>query len=599
MSRFARPAWPRPAALLACLLPILIAALPGCSRDRRPSLILVILDTTRADHLGCYGYGEARTATLDSLATAGVRFDQAITAAPVTAPAITTILTGTLPAVHGMRDNERFAISPDLPLLAESFRAAGYRTGAVVAAVPLLGRNGYARGFESYDDHFAEDAYDTHDSYYFDRAADLRGSERRAAAVTDRALDWLAGLGRDEPYFLFVHYFDPHGPFDPPPEHARRHPTEPYDGEIAYMDAQLGRLLAGTRARAGKGAQVRVLVVGDHGEALFEHDEMAHGFFLYDSTLRVPLIVSGGDHGPAPRRGRVVPGQVRTLDVAPTICSWMGLPRPGTFAGEDLSPALAPGGAARPLPAACDTAWAETFLTQLRYGWSPLMAVRTAAWKWVKAPSPELYDLAADAGELRNLAGAEPVREAALGGWLDARLARADSLRGRLGARPVAADPDLERKLAALGYLSGARHASLAPDWSLPDPKDGNRTWNVETRRAQLIRMADLCLDGHRPAKALGWLDRAAAVAPLRGREPAMRGLALERLELPAEALDAYAETLLSETDPEFAARLRLEMTRLLLELGRRDEAAALVRDLRQDPGAPDDVRRALRWLAP
>jgi choline-sulfatase len=564
--------------------------LPGCSGDAGPSVILIIMDTTRYDRFGCTDDPAATTPTLDSLATAGVRFAQAVTAAPVTGPAITSILTGVYPAVHGVRDNRRFVINPRLELLAEAFRKAGYRTGAVVGAVPLLGRFGYRRGFERYDDRFAEDAYLTHDPAYAGQAVDLRESERRATAVTDHGLEWLGSLRRGQPFFLLAHYFDPHGPYDPPPHYAALHPDEPYDGEIAYMDAEIGRLLAGARTFLRDPGRLCVVAVADHGEGLFDHDEMGHGFFLYDTTVRVPLIMSGP--GAAP--GLIVRNAVRTIDVAPTLCSWCGVPIPATCTGVDLVPALAGG----PVPATCDTAYIETFWTQLHYSWSPLQALRTPAWKWIRAPRPELYDLHSDPAESANLAGGDLPEQAALATRLDSILAGFTEPADRLGASPADVDPDLDRKLKALGYVSGQESDDVRADYDLPDPKDGNRDWNREERRQQHLQAARRYYENQHWSKALRRLEMAAALGPLEKQDEALLGVLLARAGRYEESLVAYRRALATEDDPAGRSYVRLELVRLLVHLGRLPEARAQAETLRTEPAIPEAVRSGLQELS-
>jgi arylsulfatase A-like enzyme len=560
-----------------------IGVIGGCSGDQRPSVIFVIMDTTRYDRLGCAGYARATTPTLDSLATSGVRFATTITAAPVTGPAITTILSSVLPPVHGVRDNRRFALNPNLGLLAEVFRDAGYQTGAVVGAVPLLGRFGYNRGFASYDDRFSEDQYRTYSPGATAKRSDLRESERRAGAVTDRCLAWLAQAKRNRPVFLLAHYFDPHGPYDPPPAFAALHPADPYDAEIAYMDSEIGRLLAGARDLLGDG--IRVVAVGDHGEGLFDHNEMAHGFFVYDTTIKVPLIFSG--EGAA--SGLVVTAAVRTVDIAPTVCHWLGIAPLATFTGTDLSAGLR----GEPIPTTCDTAYVETFWTQLHYSWSPLQGIRTPAWKWIKAPRPELYDLATDPGEQIDLAGSSPTVAEQLQAQLEEQLAALSSENQHLGAGLAEIDPDLDRKLEALGYVSGSRSTSVVPDYSLPDPKDRNRQWNPEERRLQHWQAANRLYENGRIEDALWRLSLAAEITPLRKAEAALHGLLLSRSGRHHEALVAYRQALQTEEDPQGQAFIRVELARLLATLGHQKEATAQIDTLRASPHTPPPLLEA------
>jgi choline-sulfatase len=571
-----------PALAAAALLTAAAVFAPGCSRDAAPCVVLIITDTTRADALGCYGAVDAGTATLDSLARTGVRFAQAVTHVPVTAPSITTILSGTLPPAHGVRDNGRFTVHEDLVLLPEVFRDAGWRTAGVAAAVPLLGRFGYARGCEVYDDDFASDPYPVHDPRLAAQADDLRRSERRAGPVTDRALAWLEGVPRGDAAFLLVHYFDPHHPYDPPPAYAARHPGRPYAAEVAYMDAEIGRLLDGVRRARGPEADVRVVVAGDHGESLGQHEEADHGFFLYDTTLRVPLIFSG----PGARPGLAAPGAVRLVDVARTVCDWLGLDTPPSMGGASLLPALG-GGAA---PAACDTALIETFLTQLHYDWSPLMGVRTSQAKWVKAPRPELYDLIADPGEVRNLIAERPDEAAAWSAAHDRLLAEARRGFARWGARPAGADPDLDRRLRSLGYAAGSSRGPVEPDWSLPDPKDGNRRFNQRQARQALLAEASLAARDGRADEALGLVEKAAAIDTLRGREAAFQAHLLARLERWSEALPLHRQALRGPLAPADEARARLGLAETLAMLQDVGAARSELDLLEAQPGLPADV---------
>jgi arylsulfatase A-like enzyme len=565
-----------------------ILGLNSCSSGERQCVLLIIMDTTRYDRFGCTGHRSASTPTLDSLATQGVRFANTVTATPVTGPAITTILSSVSPPVHGVRDNARFIMSKNLGLLAEAFKQAGYQTGGIAAAIPLLARFGYDRGFDYYDDRFSDDPYRVHNQLYASKEADLRTSERRASAVTDHALQWLAGVDKKQSVFMLVHYFDPHYPYDPPPAYAARFPNEPYDGEVAYMDAEIGRLLAGIRQTVGQ-HRVLAVAVADHGEGLSDHEEGSHGFFIYDSTVKVPLIFAGGGCSP----GLVVDGAVRTLDVAPTICAWSGIEAPATFAGRDLTSALI----GDPVPVGCDTAFVETFWPQLHYNWSPLQGLRTATWKWIKAPRPELYNIQSDPAETANLIDAYPDVVASLTRQLDAYLADAADRARRLGASESEADPQLDRQLAALGYVSGSRQRSIVPDFSLPDPKDGNRNWNREQARQMHLAMASVLHRSGKTAEALHELELAAEVRELGGKEAAMRGMLLHKTGRSVEAVRAYESALHTERDPLEAALSRLELIDILVATGQKRAAESHYDTLKSNPDTPPGVRAALAGL--
>jgi choline-sulfatase len=272
----------------------------------RPNVLLVTIDTLRADHVGCYGHAGAVTPTLDGLAARGVRFATAVAHVPLTGPSHACLLTGLTPLGHGFRDNGGFALPPAVKTAAEDFRQAGYRTAAFVSGFPLDRRFGFDRGFETYDDHLPK-GNDRRRTPYVERLAD---------ATTDAVLRWLPApaAARAAPVFLWVHYYDPHAPYEPPGDLAERFRAAPYDGEIAFVDTQFARLL---RALAEKGALARtvVLATADHGESLGEHGEGTHGLFVYDATLRVPWIVAG----PGIAAGRVADTVARSIDVLPTL----------------------------------------------------------------------------------------------------------------------------------------------------------------------------------------------------------------------------------------------------------------------------------------
>ena len=407
------------------------------------NVLLVTIDTLRADHVGCYGYARAATPTLDALAAGGARFRTAIAHVPLTGPSHASILTGRTPLGHGMRDNGGFVLPPSVPTAAETFQQAGYRTAAFVSGFPLSSRFGHDRGFGTYDDHLAR-GNDPRRPAYVERSADR---------TTDAAMAWLdASKGSKAPFFLWVHYYDPHAPYEPPAAFAAS-AASPYDGEIAFVDSQIARLLH----RVGEGRSTLptlVLVTADHGESLGEHGEDTHGIFIYDSTLRVPWIVAGV----GVPEGRVVDTIARGIDVAPTLLDYAGLGLPG-MEGRSLRPAI-DGKTLADAPA-----YAESMHPQLQYGWAPLHAWRTKHFKLIEAPRPELYDLEADGGETRDRSKEDPLR--------------LDAMRGRLRevmatTTPVAVqaiDAETAERLGALGYL-GAGGGKAAPPTG-KDPKDG------------------------------------------------------------------------------------------------------------------------------
>lgn len=393
-----------------------------------PSVLLVTIDTLRADRVGAYGDAAARTPTIDALARAGTLFESAYAAAPITLPSHATLLTGLLPPAHGVRGNGSFVLGSGPRTLAEALKARGLQTAAFVGAFPLARRFGLARGFDHYDD-------------ALERAPGLHFEfpERRADAVVAAARGWLGT--RPGPVFVWVHLYDPHAPYAPP-EAFRG--SDPYRGEIAFADSALAPLLAAWDARSGPSV---VVLTADHGEAFGEHDEESHSLFVYDTTLRVPLIV----RAPGVPAGRRVTAPVGLVDVAATVSDLAGASGlPGTSLRGQWLPGAAP---AAPL-------YAETLSPQLDFGWSDLRAWRDGGYKLIRAPKPELYDLAADPGETHNRIAAEPERARRMNAALDAALAQETT-------SAQAADPETVERLRSLGYVQGPGGRG-----SGADPKD-------------------------------------------------------------------------------------------------------------------------------
>src|SRR5262245_19165573 len=407
----------------------MLAAALGCDRVWSPGagevdrIVLVSIDTLRADHVGAYGASAAETPALDALAREGGRFETAISPAPLTLPSHTTLLTGSDPPRHGVRHNGLFRLPADVTPLAEHLRGQGFATAAFVSAFVLDGRFGLDRGFDVYDDRLG-----------LHSLAISGPATRRGDRTMDAALAWL----RDAPerFFLWVHLYDPHAPYDPPAPYSERHTGHPYDGEIAFADAQLARLRTAVAERWPRGTLW--VVTADHGESLGEHREDTHSYGVYDATQHVPLIVAG----PGVPNGTVVRGIAALDDVAPTALELAGLPPLPGANGTSLAAALRGQGES---PRA--EAWVETLATQLDMGWSPLLGVRTARHEYVRAPEPELYDLAADPHELTNLAGSQPDRVAELDRLVAERAA------GRPAVPNFEPDAEERARLEALGYL--------------------------------------------------------------------------------------------------------------------------------------------------
>ncbi len=413
------------------------------------NVLIITLDTTRADRLGCYGHAAARTPVLDALAASGVLCEHAYTVAPLTLPAHSSLFTGLYPAEHGVRSNGRGRLDESIPTLAEVLKRQGYDTAAFVASFVLDGKFGLDQGFRRYDDDIAAD--ESHD--------DALHRERDGRVVVDAALEWLAEK-RSRPFFCWVHLFDPHAPYL---THADLFGDEfadrPYDAEIAYVDRQVGRLIDALRAR-GLDSRTLVVVVGDHGEGLGEHLERKHGMTLYDATMHVPLIFH--------QIGRLVPGtrvagNASMVDIAPTIMDLLALPEPRTMTGTSMAAGLRGGEfVGGPTYGATD----EPFLNN---GWSPLRSLTEASWKYIRTTRAELYDLADDPGERRNLADTHPARTAEM----ESRLSAFESRLVLRGDAKVQLRPDEKRALESLGYLGAGKPASAASSTPvLSDIKD-------------------------------------------------------------------------------------------------------------------------------
>jgi arylsulfatase A-like enzyme/lipoprotein NlpI len=345
-----------------------------------PDVFLITIDTLRADHVHCYGYDKIATPAIDGLAKDGIRFSQAFTPSPITNTSHTTILTGLLPSTHGVTD---FAIplAATHPTWAELLSAQGYHTAAFIGAVILDSKSlapGLDRGFDFYDN-FPE---------HSKTKARWGRVERRGMDVVQRAEAWLTAHPRG-PRFVWVHLYDPHDPYEPPPPYSTTYEDRLYDGEVAYADSALGNFLAYLKAHNWY-QNALIIVVGDHGEGLGEHHEETHGIFLYDATTHVPLLFKL----PGRPAAKVIDAQVRTTDILPTVLDIVGAQQKPQLDGESVKAYFTGEAADR-------TAFGETDYP-MRFGWAPLRSVRTPAFKFIEAPRPELYDLHADPRELRN-----------------------------------------------------------------------------------------------------------------------------------------------------------------------------------------------------
>ncbi len=515
-----------------------------------PNIVLVTIDTLRADHLSCYGDRQGLTPGLDALAAEGILFEQALTPAPLTLPAHASLMTGTLPVHHGVRDNTGFVLASSHATLAESLSAAGYQTGAFVGAFVLDSRFGLDQGFDTYFDDFSEAPLDQ---------LQLDISERPAGEVLAQAKAWIRARSSQRPWFAWIHLFDPHAPYQPP---AAFSSWGEYAGEVAFVDAQLSQFFRFLREQ-GSFDRSLIVVTSDHGEGLGEHGEDTHGMFLYDSTLRVPLIVklAGGRFA-----GRRVAQQVGLVDLMPTILLEAGLESPRPVQGRPVQPAWTLGDLEE------TPTYAETLLPLLNYGWSDLQAIRSGGYKWIDAPQPELYFLASDPGERDNLySPANPVAKR-LSSRLDELVvefstpASASSWR-----RP---DPETRQRLQSLGYAAAGAPAGKTPadrvellqkrdKKSRPDPKEKivlfNQIWRAQGAAQQ-----------QRHQQAVEILDAVLARDSGIFMAHSIRSLALLELGQPRRALDSLQEAVkLRPEDP--GAHLYMGLAQQ--QVGRVDEA--------------------------
>jgi choline-sulfatase len=437
--------------LLLILSRLLLAgSVPPKRAPGHPNVILITIDTLRADHLGCYGYKEIQTPTIDALAHDGVLFKHAISQVPLTWPSHAAILTGTYPFQNGVQDFTGHPLSPQFRSVAQAFQQAGYATGAVVSSFVLDRSWGLARGFDYYDDAFSAETF---------RQKDIGLVDRKAQESVSHALAWLKRTPK-RPFFLWLHLYDPHSPYDPPEPFRTQYRDHLYDGEIASADHELSRLILWLK-QTGIYDRSLIVLLSDHGESLGEHGESEHGFFIYNSTIHIPLIVkapvrSGFSLDPVDR-------PVETIAVAPTLLHLGGVHDKieDQFQAQNVFDRGANGN---------DSAYSETFYPFSSFGWAPLHSLETGRYHYIDAPRVELYDLVADPEESKNIATSQPEITAVL----------KDKLRQRLQSGALASpekdgnlSPDAAQKLRALGYAAyRSPVSSEALARSLPDPKD-------------------------------------------------------------------------------------------------------------------------------
>lgn len=524
----------------------------------KTSVLLITVDTLRADRLGCYGAKRVETPAMDALAADGVRFGAAYAQVPITLPSHTVILSGMFPASTGVRDFTSSGIPPGVGLIAEAFKRQGYQTAAFVSAFVLDGSWGFSRGFDIYDDHFDARQFETRNP----------GSiERRADATVNRLLAWLKARPAGKPSFIWLHLFDPHSDYNPPEPFRTRYAGRLYDGEIAYADSQLARLVAALR-RSGEYDRMLIALLADHGESLGEHGEDEHGFFVYIATTHVPFILKL-PRGEGARR--VVAQPVGTVDLAPTLLDLARVRDPISrqFQGASLSSLVA----GKPQPAERPV-YSESYYPYNSFGWAPLHSLITARFQYIEAPRPEIFELATDPEEERNLFEQRRADAEALRAQLQ-DVERRYTSNGGSSSRPPLSAETLE-KLKSLGYLAYAAPAASKPEGNLVDPKDRIGTFNKILRAADQTRMKNY-------AEADRLLAEVAISEPHLYTIPFQRAKNLSEWGKLDRAVAEYKEAL--SENPTFDQAL-LGLARAYFYLGQDDESArALQGALALNPG--------------
>jgi len=513
------------------------------------NLVIVTLDTTRADRMGAYGYADIETPAFDRVAREGVLFENAVSSAPLTLPVHSSMFTGKFPPEHGVRDNGGFFLHADQLTLAEVLKTRGYHTGAFVAAYVLDHKWGLNQGFDTYFDDFDLGKA---------RGMSIGSIQRPGNEVLDKALPWIASAGAG-PFFAWIHLYDAHAPYRPPEPFLSRYQGHPYDGEIAFADSQVARLIAGLQSQGAYDRTV-IIVLGDHGESLGDHGEAAHGFFIYNSVTHVPFLI----HAPfSLTRQRHVTDPVRSVDVMPTALDLLGIPIPEGLSGASLVPLMT--GATRELSL---DAYSEAMYPLHHYGWSDLRALRSGRYKVIDAPRPELYDLERDPLERTNL---YRDRQA----LADRMIAQLRTLEGGLNKTLASlpaedVDPEARQRLAALGYVGSFVASANDPRTGRADPKDKIDLFN------KLGTATDLAKDSDD--------DNPAAFSDIIGllkdvvREDSqvidawfMLGTQYLRHGEPSKAVDYFKKTLSLKPDYDLAV---INLARAYRQLG--DDAAAL-----------------------
>jgi arylsulfatase A-like enzyme/Flp pilus assembly protein TadD len=498
----------------------------------------VTIDTLRPDHLHCYGYQKIETPNIDGIARNGTLFENAVTQTPLTPPSHASIFTGLNPPAHHVRDTGGFILPSSATTLATILQQQGWDTAAFISSAVLKKLFGLNQGFAVYDDQMPKPGK----GHEF-----LEDAERRAGDTVDHALGWLAAQS-GKPYFLWVHVYDPHAPYQPPSPYKEQYKDRLYDGEIAYADHELGRLFAAVRKKSPDDKTL-IAILSDHGESLGEHGEYSHGVFLYDSTLRIAFLLSGG----GVPNGVRVKQQARTIDFLPTVLDLMGGRAPASVQGVSLTPYF------QGKDAATAVSYAETLYPKINMGWAELRAIRTNHWKYIRAPKPELYDLSQDAAETRNVIqshAAEVQR-------FEAQLRAVIGTEGAEKVETAMIDQRTLDQLKSLGYTSGFTARSYNLTGQGADPKD----------RVSILKLMEAAEHPPSPisqAQRIGLLRQALSEDPASPLLYYSLGQNYEKAGRYDEAMKLYATALHNGIEN---ARLHSRLADLLVRAGKKDQA--------------------------
>jgi arylsulfatase A-like enzyme/Flp pilus assembly protein TadD len=561
----------KPEVRVICLL-LSLACLPVSAVGAgSPNIVLITLDTTRADRMGFLGSTRRLTPNLDLLARQSVVFTHAYAQAPLTSVSHATILTGTYPQFHGVVDFP-MVLAGDLPYAPEILRNHGYHTAAFVGALvldPKGGAPGFDRGFDTYDANFSPEDFQTRGRY--------QSLERRGEEVVAHAIKWLKQRPQG-PFFLWLHLYDPHEPYDPPEPYKTLFAAEPYDGEIAYDDAVIGKLITELKSQSLY-ERALITVTADHGESLGAHGEDTHGVFVYDETIQVPLLVklpraiastvtARKNSGRTPKTVSKIDSRVELVDVMPTLLEAANIAVPQEVQGESLLGLMKTAGADIPQSWRDRPAYAEAVYASLAYGWSPLRSLRTGKYLYIQAPHRELYDLSADPKAEHNLASESKAVADTLAAQLDSFRQKTSSSRQ---APKADLDPARMKQLAALGYVVSARTAAMAgASEQGADPKD--RIQLVTT-----IRHLESLMWDKRYDEAIPVLQQLATQFPDMAPVPLKLAECYLALRQDDNAVAALRKAVALNPDSTVA---QIELGRTLMGIGNFSEAATIFENL-------------------